>query len=114
MSGRSSKSRCSRPELELKLNLSPPRPAETNSNYKPVVKEEEWPEISSEEGSCLVPETGEESCYSCSPETTSSSLVLVGCVRCMMYAMINTTSDEVEPKCPKCKSTVLLRFLNQS
>ncbi|KAK9734597.1 hypothetical protein RND81_04G150700 [Saponaria officinalis] len=40
--------------------------------------------------------------YSSSPETTS--MVLVGCPRCLMYVMLS----ETDPRCPKCKSTVLL------
>ncbi|CAA6663743.1 unnamed protein product [Spirodela intermedia] len=35
-------------------------------------------------------------------------MVLVGCPRCLMYVMLS----EDDPKCPKCKSTVLLDFLN--
>ncbi|CAN1306487.1 Protein GL2-INTERACTING REPRESSOR 1 [Linum perenne] len=33
-------------------------------------------------------------------------MVLVGCPRCLMYVMLS----EDDPKCPKCKSTVLLDF----
>ncbi|CAA6660624.1 unnamed protein product [Spirodela intermedia] len=35
-------------------------------------------------------------------------MVLLGCPRCLMYVMLS----EDDPKCPKCKSTVLLDFLN--
>ncbi|KAE8673653.1 pentatricopeptide repeat-containing protein [Hibiscus syriacus] len=40
------------------------------------------------------------------PEVTS--MLLVGCPRCFMYVMLS----EVNPKCPRCKSTVFLDFLN--
>ncbi|RWR83601.1 hypothetical protein CKAN_01236000 [Cinnamomum micranthum f. kanehirae] len=46
--------------------------------------------------------------YSNSPEATS--MVLVGCPRCLMYVMLS----EDDPRCPKCKSTVLLDFINES
>ncbi|KAJ6720098.1 hypothetical protein OIU85_023329 [Salix viminalis] len=32
------------------------------------------------------------------------SLVLMGCARCLIYVMVS----EVDPKCPKCKRTVLM------
>ncbi|GFQ05903.1 hypothetical protein PHJA_002734300 [Phtheirospermum japonicum] len=41
-----------------------------------------------------------------SPE--ASSMMLVGCPRCLMYVML----FEEDPKCPKCKSTVLLDFMH--
>ncbi|CAN0847314.1 Protein GL2-INTERACTING REPRESSOR 1 [Linum grandiflorum] len=37
-------------------------------------------------------------------------MVLVGCPRCLMYVMLS----EDDPRCPKCKSTVLLDFLHDS
>ncbi|CAI0391374.1 unnamed protein product [Linum tenue] len=37
-------------------------------------------------------------------------MVLVGCPRCLMYVMLS----EDDPKCPKCKSTVLLDFLHDN
>ncbi|KAM7507245.1 hypothetical protein LguiA_017698 [Lonicera macranthoides] len=47
--------------------------------------------------------------YSSSIEATSSSMMLVGCPRCLMYVML----ARKDPKCPKCKSTVLLIFFHQ-
>jgi len=39
-----------------------------------------------------------------SPET--KAMDLVGCPRCFMYVMLS----EVDPKCPKCKTTVFLEL----
>ncbi|XP_020582185.1 uncharacterized protein LOC110025852 isoform X2 [Phalaenopsis equestris] len=39
-----------------------------------------------------------------SPET--KSMVLAGCPRCLIYVMLS----EEDPKCPNCKSAVLLDF----
>ncbi|CAI9780241.1 unnamed protein product [Fraxinus pennsylvanica] len=44
--------------------------------------------------------------YSTSPEATS--MMLVGCPRCLMYVML----AEEDPRCPKCKSTVLLDVID--
>ncbi|MBA0879721.1 hypothetical protein Goshw_018895 [Gossypium schwendimanii] len=72
------------------------------------------PEISPE-NSCLSSEPGdnkeeEESVVTMRnrPEVTSNML-LVGCPRCLIYVMLS----KVEPKCPQCKSTVLLDFLDE-
>ncbi|XP_047331558.1 protein GL2-INTERACTING REPRESSOR 1-like [Impatiens glandulifera] len=46
--------------------------------------------------------------HSGSPEATS--MVLVGCPRCLMYVMLS----EEDPRCPKCKSTVLLDVGNKT
>ncbi|TKY53130.1 hypothetical protein E2542_SST24653 [Spatholobus suberectus] len=46
--------------------------------------------------------------YSNSPEATS--MVLVGCPRCLMYAILYV--DDL--KCPKCKSSVLFDFLHDN
>ncbi|GAB2285572.1 hypothetical protein Dimus_020018 [Dionaea muscipula] len=75
------------PQLELKLNQSSSRETSPSSSC-----------VSSEEGLK----------YSSSPEVTS--MVLVGCPRCLMYVMLS--GSESDPKCPKCKSTVLLDFLH--
>ncbi|CAA3011263.1 Hypothetical predicted protein [Olea europaea subsp. europaea] len=100
-------SRRNGPKLDLKLNLSPPRVS------RPRV---ESPDRSSMVGdpmsppsSCLSSELNldESLLYSNSPEATS--MVLVGCPRCLMYVML----AEEDPKCPKCKSTVLLDVIHQ-
>ena len=46
-----------------------------------------------------------ETLYKSSKEIIIRSMKLVGCPRCLMYVML---SEEVDPKCPKCKSKVLL------
>ncbi|XP_051150131.1 protein GL2-INTERACTING REPRESSOR 1-like [Andrographis paniculata] len=81
------------PKLELKLNLSPPRRHPASPSRSVTV---------SPPSSCVSMELQEER-YSSSPETTSS-MMLVGCPRCFMYVMLS----EEDPRCPKCKSTVLL------
>ncbi|KAK7284811.1 hypothetical protein RJT34_19564 [Clitoria ternatea] len=94
------------PKLDLKLNLSPPR----------VDGRQESPTRSatvsptSPPSSCVSSELNQEDNprYSNSPEATS--MVLVGCPRCLMYVMLS----EDDPKCPKCKSTVLLDFLHDN
>ncbi|GAB4859817.1 hypothetical protein Ancab_011297 [Ancistrocladus abbreviatus] len=78
-------------EMDLKLNLSPP-----GANRQPSSPEASPP------SSCV---TSEDSLkYSSSPEATS--MVLVGCPRCLMYVLLS----ESDPRCPTCKSTVLLDF----
>ncbi|MBA0728992.1 hypothetical protein Golax_020658 [Gossypium laxum] len=106
-------SRRNGPKLELKLNLSPPR-------LNPLVE-------SPRRAATLSPTSPPSSCvssemnndvdmtdaigYSNSPEATSSSaMVLVGCPRCLMYVMLSKN----DPKCPQCKSTVLLDFLHDT
>ncbi|KAG4972163.1 hypothetical protein JHK84_038242 [Glycine max] len=39
--------------------------------------------------------------------TQTKAVDLVGCPRCFMYVVM---LSEVDPKCPKCKSTVFLEF----
>lgn len=36
-------------------------------------------------------------------------MVVVGCPQCLMYVMLS--GEEQQPKCPRCKSPVLLHFL---
>ncbi|PIN25210.1 hypothetical protein CDL12_02047 [Handroanthus impetiginosus] len=95
------------PKLELKLNLSPPRDhRQVLSPKGPISPTEVSPRSScvSREAS---PDGNHNRTYSSSPET--SSMMLVGCPRCLMYVMLL----EEDPKCPKCKSTVLLDFLQE-
>ncbi|GAB2233952.1 hypothetical protein Droror1_Dr00003182 [Drosera rotundifolia] len=80
-------------QLDLKLNLSPP-----TSGRRHVRS----PETSSS-GSCV---SSDESLNS-SPEAVATSMVLVGCPRCLMYVMLS----ESDPRCPKCKSSGLLDLL---
>lgn len=96
----------SNPKLELKLNLSPPR-RQAESPHESVSSAEVSPR-----SSCVSRETSPDDSgllrYSSSPES-SSSMMLVGCPRCLMYVMLL----EDDPKCPKCKSTVLLDFMHE-
>ncbi|XAR69803.1 hypothetical protein NMG60_11001527 [Bertholletia excelsa] len=87
------------PKLDLKLNLSPPR-ANPNQVESPAVSPTSPP------SSCV---SSEESLrYAGSPEATS--MMLVGCPRCLMYVML----AEEDPRCPKCKSTVLLDVVHEN
>ena len=86
-------------KVDLKLNLSL---SATRGNTSRRVAEDEdgSPNNSSSPSSCVSSEAAN------SPEATS--MVLAGCPRCLMYVML----AQEEPKCPKCKSTVPLNFLN--
>ncbi|KAF8659992.1 hypothetical protein HU200_058076 [Digitaria exilis] len=39
-------------------------------------------------------------------------MVVVGCPQCLMYVMLS--GEEKQPKCPRCKSPVLLLHLTSS
>ncbi|KAF5447457.1 hypothetical protein F2P56_033011 [Juglans regia] len=100
--------RANGPKLELGLNLSPPTrersPAESlnvsNSSSSEM----------SVEGSCVSSEPEDQPMrLQHSPSNAARSMMLVGCLRCLMYVMLS----EADPKCPKCKSTVLLDFLKE-
>ncbi|XP_058742673.1 protein GL2-INTERACTING REPRESSOR 1-like [Vicia villosa] len=86
------------PKLDLKLNLSPPRVERRRMESSPTRSASVSPP-----SSCVSSENGPNS-----PEATS--MLLVGCPRCLMYVMLS----ENDPKCPKCESTVLLDFLNNN
>ncbi|KAL1813326.1 hypothetical protein ACET3Z_023391 [Daucus carota] len=92
-------SRRNGPRLDLKLHLSPPRrnPHVATPSRSATVSPTSPP------SSCV--SSDEDGKYLSSPEATS--MVLVGCPRCLMYVMLS----EEDPKCPKCKSTVLLDVL---
>ncbi|PWA56939.1 hypothetical protein CTI12_AA269050 [Artemisia annua] len=94
------------PKLDLKLNLSPPRargPMSQLPNQSNMLVSPTSSCVSSE---LVQDETGLQ--YSTSPEATS--MMLVGCPRCLMYIMLS----EDYPKCPKCKSTVLLDVVREN
>ncbi|KAL4560683.1 hypothetical protein LXL04_032836 [Taraxacum kok-saghyz] len=93
------------PTLDLKLNLSPPsaRRSTTESPNRATAM--------SPTSSCLTYELVQDETrrrYSTSPEATS--MMLVGCPQCLMYIMLS----EDYPKCPKCKSTVLLDVVHNN
>ncbi|CAI0391219.1 unnamed protein product [Linum tenue] len=88
------------PKLELKLNLSPPSRMrlESSPSRSATVSPTSPP------SSCVSSELNQDS------DSEATSMVLVGCPRCLMYVMLS----EDDPKCPKCKSTVLLDFLHDN
>ncbi|KAG4177605.1 hypothetical protein ERO13_A11G318100v2 [Gossypium hirsutum] len=93
------------PKLELKLNLSPPR-------VNPTEESSTTAENSSSASSCVLSETNQmhevdTSTDAAADVAAATPMMLVGCPRCLMYVM----SENDDPKCPKCKSTVLLDFL---
>lgn len=89
MSGRSHNG----PKLDLKLNLSPPRA----NNEAAESGGSSSSEIASPKSSCVLSESDQE----------MRSMMVVGCRRCLMYVMLS----DVDPKCPKCKTTVLLHVI---
>lgn len=95
-------SRRNGPKLDLKLNLSPPRV--TN---RPRVESPSRSSTVSPPSSCVSSELNQQD-ESTSPEATS--MMLVGCPRCLMYVML----AEEDPRCPKCKSSVLLDFIRDN
>ncbi|KAJ1279402.1 hypothetical protein BS78_04G153600 [Paspalum vaginatum] len=99
--------------LDLKLHLSPPAPAERGASSD----EEEWSSStppSSPPSSCLSSEgerdqhQGHGLQWSDSPGATP--MVLAACPRCLMYVMLS----EADPRCPRCRSPVLLDFLHHA
>ncbi|KAK7244852.1 hypothetical protein RIF29_39680 [Crotalaria pallida] len=101
------------PKLDLKLNLSPPRADHHHRGLESSPTRSATVSPTSPPSSCVSSEdninnnnNNNNNGYSNSPEATS--MVLVGCPRCLMYVMLS----EEDPKCPKCKSTVLLDFLH--
>ncbi|GFP90014.1 hypothetical protein PHJA_001145200 [Phtheirospermum japonicum] len=95
-------------KLDLKLNLSPPRrsrPRVESPSRSLTVSPTSPP------SSCVSSELNQQDeshRYSTSPEATS--MMLVGCPRCLMYVMLS----EEDPRCPKCKSTVLLDVIHDN
>lgn len=100
-------SRRNGPKLDLKLNLSPPRVNHRGRVESPTRSLTVSP--TSPPSSCVSSELNQQDdslLYSTSPEATS--MMLVGCPRCLMYVMLS----EEDPRCPKCKSTVLLDVIH--
>ncbi|KAL6966807.1 hypothetical protein U1Q18_032601 [Sarracenia purpurea var. burkii] len=96
-------------ELDLKLNLSPPRPF--NEQVEPRRRSVSSMDLSPR-SSCVSSELSADD-DSLSLRYASSSpepkpMMLVGCPQCLMYVMLS----EEDPKCPKCKTTVLLEILH--
>uniref|UniRef100_A0A0E0CLK6 GIR1-like zinc ribbon domain-containing protein n=1 Tax=Oryza meridionalis TaxID=40149 RepID=A0A0E0CLK6_9ORYZ len=98
--------------LDLKLNLSLPAVARAVSPAAALAADDE-----SSPSSCLSSESelrqqhgggggGGQLQWSDSPEATS--MVLAACPRCFLYVML----AEADPRCPKCRSPVILDFLH--
>ncbi|KAF8686643.1 hypothetical protein HU200_043470 [Digitaria exilis] len=101
--------------LDLKLHLSPPAPARGGAAR--ASSDEEWSSSSSSSPSSCLSSEGEREPphrlhhglqWSDSPEATS--MVLAACPRCLMYVMLS----EADPRCPRCRSPVLLDFLHHA
>ncbi|KAE8688737.1 hypothetical protein F3Y22_tig00110956pilonHSYRG00095 [Hibiscus syriacus] len=88
-------------KVELKLKLSPPNPGSQ------VIVSPNASEMSPG-SSCVTSEPFGNSAMRNPNSPEGRSMMVVGCPRCLMYVMVS----EVDPKCPKCKSTVLLAFFN--
>nr|GLL46142.1 uncharacterized protein LOC103486655 [Ipomoea trifida]GMD86757.1 early nodulin-20-like isoform X1 [Ipomoea batatas] len=84
------------PKLELKLNLSPPR--ESSPSRRRSVS-------TSPPSSCMSSESQDDDGGSAEEAT---SMVLVGCPRCLMYVMLAQAKPN---KCPMCHTSVLLDVL---
>uniref|UniRef100_A0A0D9VGP9 GIR1-like zinc ribbon domain-containing protein n=1 Tax=Leersia perrieri TaxID=77586 RepID=A0A0D9VGP9_9ORYZ len=87
--------------LDLKLNLS--LPAARVAAAAAVEAEEE-----SSPSSCVSSEREAVVQWSDSPEATP--MVLAACPRCFIYVML----AEADPRCPKCRSPVILDFLHHA
>ncbi|XP_075490434.1 protein GL2-INTERACTING REPRESSOR 1-like [Primulina tabacum] len=100
------------PQLDLKLNLSPPRMISNHIVESPSRSSSGTVSPTSPQSSCVSSEPNQaDYCsirQSTSPEATP--MVLVGCPRCLMYVMLS----EYDPRCPKCKSSVLLDVLHDN
>ncbi|KAL8168127.1 hypothetical protein V2J09_009626 [Rumex salicifolius] len=88
-------------KLELKLGLSPNR-AVGLGRESPTQSIESL----SPPSSCVSSENSQDV-----TDPGASMMVVVGCPRCLMYVMI---SDDVDSKCPWCKSHVLLDVVKHS
>ncbi|PKA65396.1 hypothetical protein AXF42_Ash005730 [Apostasia shenzhenica] len=97
-------SRGKTPKIDLKLNLSPP----ARGNHSPTAADDGGSPFTTSPPSSCVSSDGEQG-IRCSNSPEATSMVLAGCPRCLMYVMLS----EDDPKCPKCKSTVLLDFLHE-
>ncbi|KAK7261188.1 hypothetical protein RIF29_27493 [Crotalaria pallida] len=97
------------PKLELKLNLS----SSIATNPSTLLADDQSLEFSTSPSSVSTCSWDQgSSCVSSEADVETRSLILVGCLRCLMYVMLSEMDPN--PKCPKCKSTVLLHFLNNN
>ncbi|GAA0158765.1 hypothetical protein LIER_15708 [Lithospermum erythrorhizon] len=89
------------PRLDLKLKISPP--SRMNSLLNNDARNRS-PTSISPESSCV------SSFHKHDNSTETTSMMLVGCPNCLIYVMLS----EEEPKCPKCKSSVLLNVSQEN
>ncbi|KAL2992846.1 hypothetical protein AAZX31_10G071700 [Glycine max] len=100
----------------LNLNISPPRVANQILDSPPQLP---IAPPTSPSSSCVSSELSQDDNNNnnknndnnnngCTRSPEDISMVQEGCSHCLMYMMVN----EGEPKCPKCKSTTLIHFLN--
>ncbi|XP_047079474.1 protein GL2-INTERACTING REPRESSOR 1-like [Lolium rigidum] len=95
--------------LDLKLNLSLPARGDSSAASRRILAAPADEESSP--SSCVSSESeqhggGGALQWSDSPEATS--MVLAACPRCFIYVML----AEADPRCPKCRSPVILDFLH--
>ncbi|KAJ6739458.1 hypothetical protein OIU74_004266 [Salix koriyanagi] len=95
------------PMLDLELNLSPARPNPQVQSPKASISSSSS-EILSAESSC-VSSVPADMPVNYPGNIVTAPMLVAGCPRCLMYVMLS----EVDPKCPKCKSTALLDFLRE-
>ncbi|KAJ6937452.1 hypothetical protein NC652_011942 [Populus alba x Populus x berolinensis] len=95
------------PMLDLELNLSPSRPNQLVESPKASISNSSS-EILSAESSCVSSSEHEDMTVDYPRSIVTTPMLVAGCPRCLMYVLLS----EVDPKCPKCKSTVLLDFLS--
>ncbi|KAG6491622.1 protein GL2-INTERACTING REPRESSOR 1-like [Zingiber officinale] len=88
--------------MELKLNVAA---TQRRARAGPSTRAEDEEEMPVSPPSSCVSEEEREEGENKSPEA-AAPMMLVGCPRCLMYVMLS----EKDPKCPKCKSTVLVDF----
>jgi len=96
------------PNLEGNFNLPPPRV--DNHGLEPPIQLAPDSPISPTI-SCLSYEFNQDhnnNNFEYSNNLQALSLVVVGCPRCLMYAMVS----EGDLKCPQCKSTDLIHFFD--
>ncbi|KAG5052484.1 hypothetical protein AAZX31_02G186400 [Glycine max] len=101
--------------LKLDLNLNLPPPTIVNQGLESSARSA-IVSLTSSSYSCLSTELNQDdnnnnnNNHGYSNISEAISIVLVGCPHCLMYVMIN----EGDLKCPKCKSSTLIHFLNEN
>lgn len=89
--------------LDLKLNLSPPPRV---NHVTPQVESPTRSLTMSPTNSCVSSDDSSGGQRGSNSPEAVTSMLLVGCQRCLMYVMLSGVNDP--PRCPKCKSTCLL------